>query len=69
MSNLYNKKTTYRIEYEDNGNKFNLTTEDKSLLEENIINIKEKGMKVKKISWWLQIDITEDFKDILEEKN
>ena len=67
MSNLYNKKTTYRIEYEDNGNKFNLTTEDKSLLEENIINIKEKGMKVKKISWWLQIDITEDFKDILEE--
>ena len=66
---MYNKKTTYRIEYEDNGNKFNLTTEDKSLLEENIINIKEKGMKVKKISWWLQIDITEDFKDILEEKN
>jgi hypothetical protein len=66
---LYNKKTTYRIEYEDNGNKFNLTTEDKSLLEENIINIKEKGMKVKKISWWLQIDITEDFKDILEEEN
>ena len=69
MNNLYNKKTTYRIEYEDNGNKFNLTTEDKSLLEENIINIKEKGMKVKKISWWLQIDITEDFKDILEEEN
>lgn len=66
---MYNKKTTYRIEYEDNGNKFNLTTEDKSLLEENIINIKEKGMKVKKISWWLQIDITEDFKDILEEEN
>ena len=64
---MYHKKTTYRIEYEDNGNKFNLTTEDKSLLEENIINIKEKGMKVKKISWWLQIDITEDFKDILEE--
>ena len=64
---MYNKKTTYRIEYEDNGNKFNLTTEDKSLLEENIINIKEKGMKVKKISWWLQIDITEDFKDKLEE--
>ena len=69
MNNLYNKKTTYRIEYEDNGNKFNLTTEDKSLLEENIVNIKEKGMKVKKISWWLQIDITEDFKDILEEEN
>jgi hypothetical protein len=66
---LYNKKTTYRIEYEDNGNKFNLTTEDKSLLEENIINIKEKGMKVKKISWWLQIDITKDFKDILEEES
>ena len=69
MSNLYNKKTTYRIEYEDNGNKFNLTTEDKSLHEKNIINIKEKGMKVKKISWWLQIDITEDFKDILEGEN
>jgi hypothetical protein len=66
---LYHKKTTYRIEYEDNGNKFNLTTEDKSLLEENIINIKEKGMKVKKISWWLQIDITKDFKDILDEES
>lgn len=68
MNNLYPKKTVYRIEYEDNGKKFNLTTEDKELLKENVINIKEKGMKVEKVSWWLQIDITKDFQDILEEE-